>query len=1030
MAPSNKTSAAGVLALLSEPDPYLQQYALQQLNALVPQFWAEISEDITDIEAFHDNSTSKDVRDLAALIASKVYYYLAEYDEALSFALGAGNLFDVERKKTESAEYVETVVSRAMDRYIDLRGQGEAGDASNKIDPRLNAIIEGIFQNCLEEGEHKQALGIALESGRLDIITRVYQQTQDTDILSYVMEAVLDTGFTLSFRDRVLHHILPLFPPPTPYASHIHSLTRIHVTLALPSLTIPFLTGLVENTKPEHRAIAYQIAFDLVGGGTQEYLEAVQSGLPEASKGPSFERLRSILSGEPSIHLYSDFFERNNHADQSILKDTKDVLDGRNSIFHSALTFSNAFMHAGTNSDEFLRNNLDWLGKASNWSKFTATAALGVIYKGNIRNGTAMLQPYLPAAQGAAPQAGSSAYSEGGALYALGLIHAARGKEVMPLLRTTLRASTDEVVQHGSALGVGIAGMASQDKEAYEDLKQALFTDSAVAGEAAGYAVGLVMLGSGSDEAIEEMLQYAHETQHEKIIRGLAIGIAFICYGRQEKADHVIERLLKEKDPILRYGGVYTLALAYAGTADNGAVEKLLHIAVSDTSDDVRRAAVTSLSFLLFKNPGQVPRMVQLLSESYNPHVRCGATLALGISCAGTGSQDAIDILQPMTKDPVDFVRQGAFVSLAMILVQQSDTSSSLTTTRAMFAKVVGDKHEDPMSRFGAAVGQGLIDAGGRNATISLQSRVGGKNMQAIVGMTLFAQFWYWFPLAHCASLAFEPTAIIGVTEELKTPAFSFVSDAKPSLFAYPTAAKPQVEKAVEKVATAVLSTTAKAKARERTKKAAAAGDAMQTDKPAAPGKEDVEMKSSDEAEASTANPSEVADDATTTGGASPTAPTSTQPPKKVPEPTSETLQNFARVVPKQLAHIVFPRDSRFRPVRAVGASSSSSLASTSTSASSSSTSLPASINKKSSTGKYTGAGGGVLVLIDTRPSDGEPEWVISLADQQAAEAAANGNGHADPTASTSAGGASSIAEDDIVVEPPPPFNYPFGNDA
>lgn len=89
----------------------------------------------------------------------------------------------------------------------------------------------------------------------------------------------------------------------------------------------------------------------------------------------------------------------------------------------------------------------------------------------------------------------------------------------------------------------------------------------------------------------------------------------------------------------MRYGGVYTLALAYAGTADNAALRKLLHIAVSDTSDDVRRAAVTSLAFLLFKNPSQVPRIVQLLSESYNPHVRCGATLALGIACAGTGLQ-------------------------------------------------------------------------------------------------------------------------------------------------------------------------------------------------------------------------------------------------------------------------------------------------------------------------------------------------------------------------------------------------------
>jgi 26S proteasome regulatory subunit N2 len=56
-------------------------------------------------------------------------------------------------------------------------------------------------------------------------------------------------------------------------------------------------------------------------------------------------------------------------------------------------------------------------------------------------------------------------------------------------------------------------------------------------------------------------------------------------------------------------------------------------LVVSDTSDDVRRGAITSLASLLSKNPGQVPRIVQLLSESYNPHVRCGATLALGIAC-------------------------------------------------------------------------------------------------------------------------------------------------------------------------------------------------------------------------------------------------------------------------------------------------------------------------------------------------------------------------------------------------------------
>ena len=140
-------------------------------------------------------------------------------------------------------------------------------------------------------------------------------------------------------------------------------------------------------------------------------------------------------------------------------------------------------------------------------------------------------------------------------------------------------------------------------------------------------------------------------------------------YGRQEGADELIEGLLNDPGPTLRYGGIMTVALAYCGTGSNKAVRKLLHVAVSDVNDDVRRIAVMSLGFILFRKPGSVPRMVELLSESYNPHVRYGAAMALGISCAGTGLDEAIDLLEPMIKDPTDFVRQGALISLAMMMV-------------------------------------------------------------------------------------------------------------------------------------------------------------------------------------------------------------------------------------------------------------------------------------------------------------------------------------------------------------------------
>lgn len=139
----------------------------------------------------------------------------------------------------------------------------------------------------------------------------------------------------------------------------------------------------------------------------------------------------------------------------------QDSLEARSSVYHTALTLQNAYMHSGTASDLFLRENLEWLGRASNWSKFSATAALGVIHKGHFEQSMVLLGPYLP---GADASATSSVYSEGGSLYALGIINAGMGstRGVESYLREKLKASNNEVVQHGACLGLGVAGMAGQ----------------------------------------------------------------------------------------------------------------------------------------------------------------------------------------------------------------------------------------------------------------------------------------------------------------------------------------------------------------------------------------------------------------------------------------------------------------------------------------------------------------------------------------------------------------------------------------
>lgn len=764
------------------------------------------------------------------------------------------------------------------------------------------------------------------------------------------------------------------------------------------------LRQLVEKGDPRSLAVAYQISFDLYDNSTQEFLKKVRQEIadliPESSGSSSSQdgqeeakestpllqeqsatkslgangdnakvteegrkalnAIRDILDGIKSIQLNLEFLYRSNKADVSILNKVRDSLEARNSIFHTAVTLSNAFMHAGTTHDKFFRDNLEWLGKAVNWSKFTATAALGVIHRGNLTQGQKLLAPYLPKEHIAGVGSTGSVYSQGGSLYAFGLIYANHGGMAVDLIRDHFKKATEEVVQHGGALGLGVAGMATGDEGIYEDLKTVLYTDSAINGEAVGLAMGLVMLGTGNMKALEDMIQYAHDTQHEKIVRGLAMGMALIMYGRQEAADELISGLLGDPDPTLRYGGIMTIALAYCGSGSNKAVRKLLHVAVSDVSDDVRRVAVLGLGFILFRKYQSVPRMVELLSESYNPHVRYGAAMALGISCAGTGLAEAIDLLEPMLKDPTDFVRQGALISLAMVLIQQNEAMNpKVGTIRKTMMKMIGDRHEDAMAKFGCAVALGIIDAGGRNCTISLQTQTGNLNMPGIVGAAVFTQYWYWFPLAHFLSLSFTPTALIGVDQKLEVPVFKFHSNTRPSLFDYPPEQQVKAEEAPEKVKTAVLSTTAQAKRRAQRREKQQRRESMDIDQTPTTPKVSTQLPEKME----TDEKAEEAKEAEKEGAAE------GQKKKVEKEKVGYELENMSRVLPAQLKYLTFP-DPRYEPVKRV------------------SVHLPSSYREERSWLTARQPTGGVVVVLDKKPE--EPRETIELrASKEVKQAAA-----------------------------------------
>lgn len=70
---------------------------------------------------------------------------------------------------------------KCIDHYTKL--QQEAHDAKIEggmkpdIDSRLEAIVNRMFDDCLESGQYKQAIGIAIETRRLDVLERAIRLT-------------------------------------------------------------------------------------------------------------------------------------------------------------------------------------------------------------------------------------------------------------------------------------------------------------------------------------------------------------------------------------------------------------------------------------------------------------------------------------------------------------------------------------------------------------------------------------------------------------------------------------------------------------------------------------------------------------------------------------------------------------------------------------------------------------------------------------------------------------------------------------
>ena len=404
---ANVPSATGLLSMLSEPEPSLRKAALTRLFSIVDTQWHEVAQALPDLEALAEDSEEDiAVRQLAAAVASRVFFYLEEPTQALRLALDSGDgVFDLSGTSNNKA-YVECLVGAAVDTYVSKKRRENDGeeetakddaDAANALPiEKLQGVVQFMFERCYDEGKFEHALGVALEARETDKVREILDRCGDQgdvskfyQVLQYAYVAATTLVSSKAFRFQIVQVIasrLETLADDPSITTAIKkacafSLANAHQVLKTAKPVSQIVAKLLDGTDDD-TLLGLQLCFDLVESGDQNYINAVADSLKieiETETGEEksdvfsarFDQAMRILTGGFSSELAISFLHKNSDSDPLIMENLKQALEqrgaGRNSVLHNCSVLTHSYLNAGTTNDAFLRDNLEWMRKASNW---------------------------------------------------------------------------------------------------------------------------------------------------------------------------------------------------------------------------------------------------------------------------------------------------------------------------------------------------------------------------------------------------------------------------------------------------------------------------------------------------------------------------------------------------------------------------------------------------------------------------------------------------------------------------------------
>jgi len=352
-----QSNVAAWIAIIQQGDVELMDTACQHLlQNHITTDWSQMAVVLPELEAAAEGGSVA-----AAHVASRLLFYLHEPVQALHVAL----LQPLDTTTTTNDPLFEKrLVTAALDVYTKRNDNDTTSIDINK----LETLVFSWMDNAVQQGAYAHAWGLALEAKNGTKLQQVLSATP-IDIWSQAAQSLLQTTTTTTVMDTTWRQEA-LQVVATCYTQAVSTAggTLVSWTTAAPIL-VPIWHALHDYTQLAQLLYdlplihAQQWAWDLVTVG--ESIVAAAS-----SKDVLPKPVTDILVGGKSAELYVSLLYAHSHADPLIMQHLKSSLDERGNrvaLLHTATILAHAYLYAGTANDSFLRNNLDWMKKASNW---------------------------------------------------------------------------------------------------------------------------------------------------------------------------------------------------------------------------------------------------------------------------------------------------------------------------------------------------------------------------------------------------------------------------------------------------------------------------------------------------------------------------------------------------------------------------------------------------------------------------------------------------------------------------------------